>query len=205
MSTAKPSWAPCSARKSGEPRAVLAEMEIEADGRAADAEAADQDALDEVLGRGAGERGVEGHDDGAVEPGGGEQAQLVALARELEQRLLRPEEAARMRLEGQRRRLAAERRGRARSAASITARWPRCTPSKLPIATTAPRKRAGVACARAVRPRATWKGLVSDARHWTVTCSFDAAAVAKRRPAYGYAARLTERVQINRLIQAGAG
>ena len=44
-------------------------MEIEADRRAADAEAADQDALDEILRRGRGERGVEGHDDGAVEPG----------------------------------------------------------------------------------------------------------------------------------------
>ena len=95
----------------GRAAAVLAEMEVEADGRAADAEAADQDLLDEAVGRGAGEPGVEGHDDGAVEPGGGEQAQLVALARKLEQRLLRPEEAARMRRKGQGRRLASERAG----------------------------------------------------------------------------------------------
>ena len=80
-------------------------------------------------------------------PVGGEQAQLVALARELEQRLLRPEEAARMRREGQGRRLAAERARRARSAASITARWPRCTPSKLPIATTAPASGPASMCA----------------------------------------------------------
>ena len=39
--------------------AVLAEMEIEADRRAADAEAADQDAGDEILRRGGGERRVE--------------------------------------------------------------------------------------------------------------------------------------------------
>ena len=46
--------------------------------------------------------------DGAGEPGGREQAQLGALVGEPEQRLLRPEEAARMRLEGQRRRRPAE-------------------------------------------------------------------------------------------------
>ena len=69
-------------------------MKIEADRRAADAEAADQDALDEIGRRGGGKRGVEGHDDGAVEPGRRQQAQLVALAGELEQRVLRPQEHA---------------------------------------------------------------------------------------------------------------
>ena len=83
-------------------------MEIEADRRAADAEHADQDAGDEILGRGGRERGVEAHDDGAVEPGGGQEAQLVALGGELEQGVLRAEEGARMRGEGERRRLAPE-------------------------------------------------------------------------------------------------
>ena len=52
--------------------------------------------------------GVEGHDDGAVEPGGGEHAQPVAVARKLEQRVLRPQEKPRVRREGQSRRGAAE-------------------------------------------------------------------------------------------------
>ena len=55
--------------------------------------------------------GVEGHDDGAVEPARRQQAQPVALAGELEQRVLRPQELPRMRREGQRRRLAAKRLG----------------------------------------------------------------------------------------------
>ena len=84
-------------------------MEIEADRRAADAQPPDQNARDEILRRRSGERRVERHDDGAVEPGGGEQAQLVALARQLEQRVLRPQEQPRMRREGQSRGLAPER------------------------------------------------------------------------------------------------
>ena len=60
---------------------------------------------------GGGELRVEGHDDGAVEPGRRQQAQLVALAGELEQRVLRPQEKPRMRRESQRRGLAAERLG----------------------------------------------------------------------------------------------
>ena len=91
--------------------ALVAEMEVEADRRAADAEAADQDALDEIGRRGGGKLGVEGHDDGAVEPARRQQAQPVALAGELEQRVLRAQEHARMRRERQRRRLAAERLG----------------------------------------------------------------------------------------------
>ena len=54
---------------------------------------------------------IEGHDHGAVQPGRRQQAQLVALARELEQRVLRPQEQPRVRREGQRRRLALERAG----------------------------------------------------------------------------------------------
>ncbi len=65
-------------------------------------QAADQDAGDEILRRGGGKLGVETHDEGAVEPGRGQQPQLVALAGELEQRLLRPEKLPRMRREGER-------------------------------------------------------------------------------------------------------
>ena len=56
-------------------------MEIEADRRAADAEPPDQNLLDELLGRGRGERRVEGQHDRAVEPGRGQQPQLGVLAR----------------------------------------------------------------------------------------------------------------------------
>ena len=60
--------------------ALVAEMEIEADRRAADAETADQDALDEIFRRSGGELRVEIHDDGAVEPARRQEAQLVARA-----------------------------------------------------------------------------------------------------------------------------
>ena len=96
-------------QKRGRAGAVLAEMKIEADGGTADAEAADQNARDEILRRRSGERAVERHDDGAVEPRGREQPQLVAFARQLEQRVLRPQEQARVRREGQSRGLAAKR------------------------------------------------------------------------------------------------
>ena len=86
-------------------------MEIEADHGAGDGEPLDQDALDEILGAERRQRGVEGQHDRAVEPGRRQQPQLVALVGEPEQRLVGPEEAARMRLEGQRRRRPAQRRG----------------------------------------------------------------------------------------------
>ncbi len=88
--------------------AVLAEMEIEANGRAADAETAHENLLDEFFRRGRHQRRVEGHDDGAIESGACKQAQLVALARKLEQRVLRPQELSRVRREGERRSLAVE-------------------------------------------------------------------------------------------------
>ena len=86
-------------------------MEVEADRRAADAEAADQNALDEIFRRRGGELRVEIHDDGAVEPARRQQAQLVARAGELEQRVLRAQEKPRMRRKGQRRGRAAQRLG----------------------------------------------------------------------------------------------
>ena len=54
-------------------------MKIEADRRAADAERSRQNSCDEILGRSCGQRRVERHHDGAVEPGRRQQAQLVAL------------------------------------------------------------------------------------------------------------------------------
>src|SRR5215470_19411857 len=77
----------------------------------------EQDIVDEIVGRGLRQRGVEGQYDRAVEPGAGEQAQLGALVGQAEQRLLRAEEAARMRLEGERRGRSAE-RARARKRCS---------------------------------------------------------------------------------------
>ena len=61
--------------------AVLAEVKIEADRCAANAERAGEDLLDEILGRCRCERRVELHDDRSVEPAGSQEAQLVALAR----------------------------------------------------------------------------------------------------------------------------
>ncbi len=108
MSTAKCRRAPSAASRSGVPARFLPKRKSIADGGARDAEPMQQDVVDEVLGRGLRQRGVEGQHDRAVEPGAGEQAQLGALVGQAEQRLLRPEEAARMRLEGQRRSRPAE-------------------------------------------------------------------------------------------------
>jgi hypothetical protein len=100
ISTAKP----CGAgggekiRRSG---AVGAEMEIEADGDAGDRQLVEQDALDEIIGAQRRQCGVEPEHDRAVEAGRLQQAQLVALVGQAEQRLVRPEKTARVRLEGE--------------------------------------------------------------------------------------------------------
>ena len=88
-------------------------MKIEADGRTANAEPADQDARDELLRRQRGERGVEGEHQRAVEAGGGEQAQLRGLIGQAKHRIGRAQQLARMRLERDGDRRSAE-RGRAR-------------------------------------------------------------------------------------------
>ncbi len=80
MSTAKPSRRALLRQISGRTLAIVAEMKVEADGRAADAKTPDQDPLDEIGGRGRGKPRVEIHHDGAVEPARRQQAQLVALA-----------------------------------------------------------------------------------------------------------------------------
>ncbi len=79
-------------------------MEVVADHRAGDRVALHQHAGDERGGIERGERGIEFHQDGAIEPGGRQQAQLRGRIGQAEQRLVRIEEGARMRLEGQRRR-----------------------------------------------------------------------------------------------------
>ena len=95
----------------GRTRTVETEMKIEADGDAGDREPLDQYACDEILRGETCQRRVEAQHDRAVEPGGGQEPQLRALVGEAEQRLVRPEEAAGMRLEGERGRRPAQRLG----------------------------------------------------------------------------------------------
>ena len=88
-------------------------MKVEPDRDPAHTEAPDQDFRHELLGRQAGERRIEGQHHRAVEPGRGQQPQFLPLIGQPEQCLVRPEIAARMRLQRQDRgRLA--RRGGAR-------------------------------------------------------------------------------------------
>ena len=74
-------------------------MKIEPDGRAADAEPADQDARDEVLCARRGERPVEGEHQRTGQAGGREQAQLGSRIGQAEYRIGRAQHVARMRLE----------------------------------------------------------------------------------------------------------
>ena len=90
---------------------VGAEMKIKADCRSGHGEALDQDALDEILSGQVCQRLVEREHDGAVEPGGGEEAQFGCRVGQAEQRLAGMEEGPRVRLEGQRRRRPPKRRG----------------------------------------------------------------------------------------------
>ena len=83
---------------------ALAEMKVVADRDAADSEPLDQIMVNEILRRGPGAGLVEGHHDGAGEPGSGQQPQLGGLVGEPELGGVRAEKAARMRLEGQRQR-----------------------------------------------------------------------------------------------------
>ena len=102
-------------------------MEVEADGRAGDAERVDQNPPDEFIRAERRQRRVEAQHDRAVQAGGRKQPQLVALVGQPEQRLLRTEEAARMRLEGERRRRPSERAGalaRSRDHRAMTAMHP---------------------------------------------------------------------------------
>ena len=79
------------------------------------AEAIDDDAVDEIVGRQRGERGVEGKHDGDIEPQPIEDRQLLRQRRQVEVRLLGMEILARVRLEdecaGRSAELAPDRRG----------------------------------------------------------------------------------------------
>ena len=97
--------------KIGGARAIEAEMKIEADCDAGHGKPPDQNAGDEVVRGKTRQRLVEPQHDRAVEPGRGQEAELGALVREAEQRLVRAEDAAGMRLEGERRGRPAERPG----------------------------------------------------------------------------------------------
>ena len=78
-------------------------MKVKADHRAAHGKAFDQNALHKFFRGQLGERRIEGEDDRTIEPGAGQQPQLIRLVGQPEQLFLRIEEGARMRLEGQRR------------------------------------------------------------------------------------------------------
>ena len=121
--------------------------------------------LDEIVRRGAGERGVEGHDDGAVEPG---RRPAGAACRARSRAGTAAPAAGRSGADAAQRSApppCGRAPGRARSAAPITARWPRCTPSKLPIATTAPASGPG-SMARACAARDV-EGLRRHCGHWS--------------------------------------
>ena len=121
--------------------ALVPEMEIEPDGRAADAEPADQDARDELL-RGRGWRSAASKVSTSAPS-----SPVAASSRSFDRSSVRRNTGSDGRstlrgcgsnvtaIAGRRARAARERR------ASITARCPRCTPSKLPIAATAPLQR----------------------------------------------------------------
>src|SRR5262249_6238614 len=142
--------------------AIEAEMKIEADGDTCDVKACEENATNKVLRGQAGERRVEAQHDRAGKSGRGQEPQLRALVGEAEQRLLGSEETARMRREREQRgcgskvsAAAGRESALARaSAAAITARCPRCTPSKLPMATTAPSR----AWSAGASPRMTISG-----------------------------------------------
>ena len=104
---------------------------------------------------------VEGHHHRAVQPRPGQQPQLVGLVGEAELRAVRAEEAAGMGLEGDCKAGLPWARP-IRKAASITARWPRWTPSKLPMATTAPR---GISAAGVVSRITVKPGVISEILH----------------------------------------
>jgi hypothetical protein len=75
-------------------------VEIVADGDAGDTEPADQVVVNEILRRGRRACRIEGHHHGAVEPGSGQQPQLVHLVGQTELRRAAAEEVARVRFEG---------------------------------------------------------------------------------------------------------
>ncbi len=103
MSTAKPNSRPKGGKVTGRAGTIETEMEVEADRDPSDGEALDQNLRDEILRGKLRQSCVEAQHDRAVEASAAEKAQLRLLVREPEQRFVRTEESARMRLEGERR------------------------------------------------------------------------------------------------------
>ena len=137
-STAKPCAAPCAARNSGEPLRPLPKWKSKPTATPRIASVSHKMLRTKSSARQRRQRGVERQHDGAVEAGRAKQAELRSPGRRGGNAACR---AGRRRADAARRsaprRAPQDRRARA-SAAAMTARWPRCTPSKLPMATTAP-------------------------------------------------------------------
>ena len=114
-------------------------MEVKADRRAADGKALDQDAATNSSAVRLASAASKVSTIAPSSPVAARSRNLVGLVGQPEQRFAGVERSARVRLEGQRRGRPAERSAARCCAAAITALWPRCTPSKLPMATTAPR------------------------------------------------------------------
>ena len=123
--------------------AALAKGEIVPDHDMARAEPLGHDLGGEGLGAQRGQRLVEGNDEGLIEAESLQQLELQGQRRQPEERRVRREELARMRLEHHRAGTAAFLLWRCLIAALSTSWWPRWTPSKLPMASAAPLSCAG--------------------------------------------------------------
>jgi hypothetical protein len=97
-------------QESGRTAPLMAEVKIKPDGRAPDAEPADQGARDEFLGSLRRERGIECQHQCPAQPGCRKQPQLLRFAGEAEDRIAGAQHVARVRLECHRDRRRADRR-----------------------------------------------------------------------------------------------
>ncbi len=134
MVTSKPNFFAKGLQIGGAARAALAEAEIGADDDMRDAKPFGQHVAREGFGREGGKGGVEGQLVEVLDAQLGQPVGAGLGIHQAEGRGVGGEEFARVRFEGD-----DAQRGPGRRARSITARWPRCTPSKLPMATEAPR------------------------------------------------------------------
>ena len=145
---------------------LMAEMKIEPDGRAADAEPADQDARDELLRASARRMPASKVSTSApVRP-------VAASRRSFDRASVRRNTGSdgRSTLRGcgsNVTAIAGAPSAVARAiAASITARWPRCTPSKLPIAATAPLQRGQPGASSCTTRNGSSVGRLGHAANW---------------------------------------
>ena len=109
--------------------AMVAEVEVLADHHGAGAQAPDEHLGHELLGRLGGAALVEVHDGGDVEPGGGQQLQLLLEVGELRRGRLGPHDRRPGGLSNVTTADRASRSAARRRTSSMTARWPRWTPS----------------------------------------------------------------------------